>query len=720
MNSLHSASGLTINTPTHRDFTRRPSSSLLTPSAVRMTASRPTSPDLDRKPLPTENSVAKEFFQADLKANHAPDSTRTSETVIILQKDVYGHRWERPNTTKSTLSTIVERPERIQAVTLGVSLAYVHNGGRHQDGKYQISPDLDASALQVPFQIVQSEKTLPLSAPAVANVHGAEWTKELQAMCEDAGAQLEKGSLETKPLKAKRLRDGNEFHEGDLYLNRESLKALEAALGATVEAIDRVCSPDSPTKRAFVAVRPPGHHCSSDWPSGFCWVNNVHVGIMHGFMNHDLTHAAIIDFDLHHGDGSQTLTVDHNVRRHNAKQQSASWKKSAIGYFSIHDINSYPCESGDWDKVRNASICIENAHAQNIWNVHLGEWKNELEFWYLYRTRYLTLLEKVRAFLRREADQAKASGQEPKAAIFLSAGFDASEYEMPGMQRHGVSVPTEFYARWTRDVVKMSVEEGLAVDGRVISCLEGGYSDRALYSGTFAHLSGLVGSEVRAKSDSNSVHSRRSTISSSDSEARIRNSDFPYDPTWWAPSELDTLEAVKAMPTPALRYAKSGTTPTYCSPTQASNARVSDFAKLRRSMSGTSQSYPTPPTEYERGPAYLPPPPPVYWPTAALELTKLLIPSDRVTVSMTWDEVKEQDKRIKKDRNTASSTAADTTANANGVRKSTRERKPAQHFVPNEDSNGRSRRRTLAGASDLAMEKVRSIADYKQLVSGIF
>lgn len=708
MNSLHSASGLTISAPAHRDYTRRPSSSLLTPTALRRTGS-PASPDPERKLIPTENSVARDFFRADLKANHSPESTRTSESVVLLHKDVYGHRWERPNTTKATLSTIVERPERIKAVTLGISLAYVQNGGRHQAAKHQIHPDLDPAGLQIPFQICQTEKTLPLSSPAVANVHGAEWVKELEAMCEDAGAQLEKGSLETKPLKTKRLGNGNEFHEGDLYLNRESLKALEAALGATVEAVDRVCSPDSPTRRAFVAVRPPGHHCSSDWPSGFCWVNNVHVGIMHGLMNHDLTHAAIIDFDLHHGDGSQALTVDHNARRHKAKPQSAHWKKGAIGYFSIHDINSYPCESGDWDKVKNASLCIENAHSQNIWNVHLGEWSNDLEFWFLYRTKYMMLLEKVRAFLRREADRALANGQEPKAVIFLSAGFDASEYEMSGMQRHGVSVPTDFYARWTRDVVKLSVEEGLAVDGRVISCLEGGYSDRALFSGTFAHLSGLVGNEIRAKSDtsSNGTHSRRSTLSSSDSEARFRNSGFPYDAAWWSPSELDILEAAKAAPVAAPRYVRTGATPTYCSPTQASNARVSDYAKLRRSMSGAPLTPDPQVSGYERSLTHVTPPPPVYWPTAVLELSKLLIPTDRPTVSISWDEIKEQDKRIKQEKNAASSAAVEAAAPyTNGVRKSTRERKPAQHFVPSDDSAGKSRRKTLGGLTDLASEKV--------------
>lgn len=134
--------------------------------------------------------------------------------------------------------------------------------------------------------------------------------------------------------------------------------------------------------------------------------------------------------------------------------------KSSIGYFSIHDINSYPCENGESSKIQNASLCIENAHNQSIWNVHLEPWKDESEFWDLYEAKYLAIISKARSFLRHHNTRLRtatgANHPRPRAAIFISAGFDASEHETPSMQRHAVNVPTDFYARFTRDIVALA------------------------------------------------------------------------------------------------------------------------------------------------------------------------------------------------------------------------------------------------------------------------
>ena len=102
-------------------------------------------------------------------------------------------------------------------------------------------------------------------------------------------------------------------------------------------------------------------------------------------------------------------------------------------------------------------------------------------------------VEKARIFLRHHTQRLRGivNGPKPKGAIFISAGFDASEHEGAGMQRHSVNVPSEFYARFTRDIVQLAQEEGTGVDGRVISVLEGGYSDKALISGVLSHVSGL-------------------------------------------------------------------------------------------------------------------------------------------------------------------------------------------------------------------------------------
>lgn len=54
-----------------------------------------------------------------------------------------------------------------------------------------------------------------------------------------------------------------------------------------------------------------------------------------------------------------------------SSKNASAWKKTSIGYFSVHDINSYPCELGDEENVKNASLCIDNAHGQTVWNIHL-------------------------------------------------------------------------------------------------------------------------------------------------------------------------------------------------------------------------------------------------------------------------------------------------------------------------------------------------------------
>jgi histone deacetylase HOS3 len=501
------------------------------------------------------------------------------------------------------LSTIVERPERIHASILGVSVAYVRLGERHAEGQNPIHPKEDpANIRSIPFRIRKTTRRLPLSSPAVTNVHGVKWMEELKMMCDAAEAKLAMNGKElTRPEMARSPEQGapSKLHEGDLYLCSESLNAMEGALGAVCEAVDAVfqgTANGTGPLRAFVTIRPPGHHCSASYPSGFCWVNNVHVGIAHAALAHGLTHAAIIDFDLHHGDGSQSIAWDHNTRSQTLPKNAAAWKKTSIGYFSLHDINSYPCEMGDEEKVKNASLCVENAHGQSIWNVHLQPWKSEGEFWELYETKYAVLLEKTRSFLRAHTERLRAlpsslpNAPVPKAAIFLSAGFDASEWESAGMQRHKVNVPTEFYARLARDVVKLAAEADCSVGGRVISVLEGGYSDRALSSGVLSHLSGLAGGDpvgLQVEPDISGLGyemaMKAGVLNGVNANSEFPAAVRPYDATWWALPQLEQLDGTinPSAPMAEPKKPKEGPPPTYYSPTQSFSAKIVGSPKPR-------------------------------------------------------------------------------------------------------------------------------------------
>ncbi|QGA16935.1 hypothetical protein EYB26_004605 [Talaromyces marneffei] len=662
---------------------------------------------------PTASSIAADHFKAELSLHESVDLR--SKTAVIIQDACYGHRFSRPYTSKEGLSTIVERPERLRASLLGMSTAFVRVGKRHAGSSFVPRPGLNIDLLPPPpFQIRKSTRAIPLNSPAVTYVHGDKWMEDLQTMCKAAESRLALNGREiVRPRSAgKKDPDEKPLHDGDLYLCPESLDAFQGALGGVCDAVDTVLA-DNPTKRAFVCIRPPGHHCASTDPSGFCWLNNVHVGITHAAMVHGLTHAAIIDFDLHHGDGSQAIAYKQNEhawylqqRGGAAARNAAQHKKTAIGYYSLHDINSFPCENGEMEKIVNASVCIDNAHGQSIWNVHLEPWKTHDEFWKLYNDKYLVVLDKARSFLRSQTQRLDSieGGPAPKAAIFISAGFDASEYEGAGMQRHKVNVPTDFYARFTADIVRLAEEEGLGTEGRVISVLEGGYSNRALASGVLSHLSALA--DTRTFSDASEQRNGLASEMSGrlglgfgetgqDSAVQDTNTGPAFETDWWAPDLLDELELL-AFPPPAApkKAPKSG--PTYFSPTHASTARVTTTLRERKSSANLILDDDTPE-----------PLPDVDWATSAHELWKCIIPTDRETMSFQYDELKAKAAEAKKKKQAyvePPSTPSGNTRRQLRTRasKTTSPDTPAAKAqTPRRASARNNRRTTIGSASDL-------------------
>ena len=113
---------------------------------------------------------------------------------------------------------------------------------------------------------------------------------------------------------------------------------------------------------AFVSVRPPGHHATCGVPSGFCWLNNVVCGAVYAAAAHNVRHVAIVDIDLHHGDGTQAIVRQLSLPADDEPGpgpgpagDDAPGKKAVqaprLFYGSLHDILSYPCEVYDRDKV---------------------------------------------------------------------------------------------------------------------------------------------------------------------------------------------------------------------------------------------------------------------------------------------------------------------------------------------------------------------------------
>lgn len=705
--SSSSVLGLRESTPP-KSISRKPSLSQL-PSSPLPRSPLAAPPASSMPPIEvTAESVAKEHFKKELEGPKMAECQ--AKTTVIIHDMCYGHRFSRPRTSKANLNTIVERPERIRACVAGISAAYVRLGKRYTGGAHAIRPDIDTSDLAAPpFQLRKTSRTMPLSSPPVTHVHGTKWMEELKIMCDTAEEKLIVNGKElTRPATHGRSSPAApKFHEGDLYLCAESLNALEGALGGVCEAVDSVFG-SGPIERAFVCIRPPGHHCSSDFPSGFCWLNNVHVGIAHAAMTHGLTHAAIIDFDLHHGDGSQAITWDINKQAQNLPKNAAQYKKTSIGYFSLHDINSYPCEWGDDEKVRSASLCIENAHGQSIWNVHLQPYKDEAEFWRLYEEKYCVLLEKTRNYLRTQSDKLRAipNGPQPKAAIFLSAGFDASEWEGAGMQRHKVNVPTGFYAKFSHDVTRLAQEEGLGVDGRVISVLEGGYSDRALMSGVLSHVSGLAcpaAGETGVDAQMADLELTQGALSQFNKQRDAIELGLPtYDTEWWQAEILEELEEIinAPPPPPPPKRSVEKPPPTYLSSTHASNMKRVSSAKHRLSTSNLEAA-----EEYQF-PGLARGPPEVSWAVASAELSRLLIPSDRQTLSCRHDELNAEATKIRRARLSNIGVALPEPKvpdpPVEGKRMQLRDRKSKAPVTETTKAPSRSSRRiTIAAATDL-------------------
>ncbi|KAI4279418.1 MAG: hypothetical protein L6R38_005057 [Xanthoria sp. 2 TBL-2021] len=725
--SLQAASGSA--TPPRSPALRRTSSNVsLNQPTMAPRSTLPTPAEEPEKPPSTAASVARDYFGRELEVHQeGSGADHSHNTVVILQDDCYGHRYSRPRTSRASLGTIVERPERIHASILGLATAYVRAGGRHCDSHAAPHPKRKVGLLaSMPFRIHKTRRRISLTSQAAASVHGAQWMSELSTMCDAAESKLASTGKElsrpqpTQQTSGKGSAEGNKLHEGDLYLCSGSLEALEGAIGGVCEAVDAVFRDGGPS-RAFVCIRPPGHHCSADMPSGFCWVNNVHIGINYAIRTYDLTHAAIIDFDLHHGDGSQSIAWAHNARIANMPKNTPQSKRTAIGYFSLHDINSYPCEMGDEDKVRNASLCLENAHGQTVWNVHLQPWKTEDEFWELYRDRYTAVLSKMRSFLRHHTERIRQAPlhPRPRAAIFVSAGFDASEWESPGMQRHQVNVPTDFYARFTRDVVAIADQEGLGVDGRVISVLEGGYSDRALMSGVLSHISGLTAVETSSSrpTTSNGLgHEMSQRLGKLEINGHARHgsgnshvqSNEPLDPDWWALHRLEEVERLVNPPAPAgaPKKVRSAVPPTYSSATQSYISKVVSPPQNRRSLSGSLNSYITSMPTCPRAPS--PPPPPVDWATAAHELSKLLVPSGRQTLSCKPEDLNAEATRARRDRQSTIGLPVELPAN-DGKRMQLRDRKAKPPKYASEEEvekpmSRANRRKTIADVTTLPQE----------------
>ncbi|WP_415284780.1 histone deacetylase family protein [Candidatus Pelagibacter sp. Uisw_130] len=232
---------------------------------------------------------------------------------------------------------------------------------------------------------------------------------------------------------------GLSFLDGDTIVSPGSKDATSDAVGSIITAIDGVQNKDF--KNAFCAVRPPGHHAEKNKAMGFCIYNNVAVGANYLINKYKLKKVAIIDFDVHHGNGTQDIFYDNEK----------------VLYISTHQYPYYP-GSGTND---------EKGKYNNILNIPLPAGTTSEE----YLNAYEFVLNKIKEF-------------KPEF-ILLSAGFDAHKDD-PLAQLQLES--KDFYSI-TKRTLELSKQY---CDGKVVSILEGGYDLLALQESTEMHVKALL------------------------------------------------------------------------------------------------------------------------------------------------------------------------------------------------------------------------------------
>ena len=234
-------------------------------------------------------------------------------------------------------------------------------------------------------------------------------------------------------------KNGLVFLDGDTIISPGSKNATKDAVGSIISAIDGVQNKEF--KNAFCAVRPPGHHAEKEKAMGFCIYNNIAVGANYLIEKYKYNKIAIIDFDVHHGNGTQ------NIFYNNKK----------VLYISTHQYPYYPGSGSE----------NENGKYNNILNIPLQAGTTSEE----YLNAYEIVLNKIKQF-------------KPEFLLF-SAGFDA-HIDDPLAQ---LRLNSEDFYKITKRTLEYSK---LFCGGKVVSILEGGYDIKALQSSTKRHVDALL------------------------------------------------------------------------------------------------------------------------------------------------------------------------------------------------------------------------------------
>jgi len=234
-------------------------------------------------------------------------------------------------------------------------------------------------------------------------------------------------------------KDGIQFLDGDTVVSSGSKQAALDAVGSIILGIDKIINKEF--KNIFCSVRPPGHHAESNKAMGFCIYNNVAVGAGYLIKKYGYKKVAIIDYDVHHGNGTQEIF----------------YNNPNVLYVSTHQYPFYP-GTGHQD---------EKGLFNNILNIPLDVNTNNEVFF----NSFDKVISKLKNF-------------KPEF-ILLSSGFDAHTND-PLAQ---INLSSKDFYEITKKILMVANE---ICDGKVVSILEGGYNLNALKESAYFHVKGLI------------------------------------------------------------------------------------------------------------------------------------------------------------------------------------------------------------------------------------
>ena len=237
-------------------------------------------------------------------------------------------------------------------------------------------------------------------------------------------------------------KQGLSYFDADTVVSAGSGNAALRAVGAVCDAVDQLCTRQS--GNAFCALRPPGHHAMPGYPMGFCLFNNIAIAAEYARHQYGLERVAIVDFDVHHGNGTQ----------------AAFYAQAQVLYASSHQWPHYP---GSGDSTESG--------VGNIINVPLAAGTSGEVFRSQYRDIILPRVKKFNPQL-----------------ILLSAGFDAHQDDPLASLR----LVEDDYRWLTLELMQIA---DACCKGRIISSLEGGYNLKALAASVATHVACLAGIE---------------------------------------------------------------------------------------------------------------------------------------------------------------------------------------------------------------------------------